>query len=75
MRMHIPENTLYTYSAISIYCKKPVDGPDDDIATKPSVIIEILSPSTNSYDRGDKFKLYRNITSLKEFILVDSGSV
>jgi Uma2 family endonuclease len=52
-----------------------VDGPDDDIATKPSVIIEILSPSTKSYDRGDRFKLYRDITSLKEYILVDSESV
>ena len=75
MRMHIPENTLYTYPDISIYCKKPVDGPDDDIATSPTVIVEILSPSTRNYDMGGKFDLYRDIPSLKEYILVDTQSV
>lgn len=75
MRMHIPENTLYTYPDISIYCKKPIDGPDDDIATSPTVIVEILSPSTRNYDMGGKFDLYRDILTMKEYILVDSQSV
>ncbi len=75
MRMNIPENTLYTYPDISIYCRKPVDGPDDDIATSPTVIVEILSPSTRNYDMGGKFDLYRDILSLKEYILVDTQSV
>jgi len=38
----------------------------------PAVIIEILSPSAKNYDRGGKFKLYRDIATLKEYILVDS---
>jgi len=75
MRMHIPENTLYTYPDISIYCKRPVDGSDDDVATNPTVIIEILSPSTRNYDMGGKFDLYRDISTLKEYILVDTQSV
>lgn len=75
MRMYIPENTLYTYPDISIYCKDPVDGPDDDIATNPTVIIEILSPSTRNYDMGGKFDLYRDIPTLKEYILADTQSV
>ena len=75
MRMHIPGNALYTYADISIYCKKPVDGPDDDIATSPTVIIEILSPSTRNYDMGGKFDLYRDIPTLKEYILADTQSV
>lgn len=75
MRLNIPENTLYTYTDIAIYCKPPVDTPDDDNAKDPTVIIEILSPSTKSYDRGDKFNLYRDIKSLKEYILIDSQSV
>ena len=75
MRMHIPENTLYTYPDISIYCKKPIDGPDNDIATSPTVIIEILSPSTRNYDMGGKFDLYRDILSMKEYILVDTQSI
>ena len=39
------------------------------------VIIEVLSPSTKNYDRGDKFRLYRDIPTLKEYILIDSVSV
>jgi Uma2 family endonuclease len=38
----------------------------------PSVIIEVLSPSTESYDRGKKFRFYRGIDSLVEYILIDS---
>ena len=41
----------------------------------PAVIVEILFPSTRNYDRGEKFKLYRDIPTLKEYILVDSESV
>jgi Uma2 family endonuclease len=41
----------------------------------PTVLIEILSPSTKNYDRGGKFKLYRDIASLKEYVLVDSESI
>lgn len=76
MRMHIPENTLYTYPDISIYCREMVvNSPEEDNAIFPSVIIEILSKSTRSYDRGDKFKLYRDIPSLKEYHLIDSESI
>ena len=39
------------------------------------VIIEVLSKSTKNYDRGEKFKLYRDIPTLKEYILVDSESI
>jgi Uma2 family endonuclease len=46
-----------------------------DNVTNPTVIIEILSPSTMDYDRGTKFNLYRGIKTLKEYILIDSSSV
>lgn len=75
-RIYIPTNTLYTYPDISIVCGKPETKDDDELnLLNPTVIIEILSSSTKGYDRGDKFKLYRDIKSLKEFILVDSKSV
>ena len=62
MRVNIPENTLYTYPDISIYCGDIVPSEkDEDTATSPTVIIEILSPSTKEYDRGTKFKLYRSM--------------
>ena len=76
MRMNIPENTLFTYPDISIYCNDLIQSEfDEDTVILPTVIIEILSKSTKSYDRGQKFKLYREIPSLKEYILIDSESV
>jgi Uma2 family endonuclease len=72
LRIHVPKNSLYTYPDISIICDK-ADLTDDkfDTATNPGVIIELLSKSTRNYDRFEKFSLYRDIASLKEYILVD----
>ena len=76
LRINIPENTLFTYPDISIICGDIVPSEfDEDTAILPTVIIEILSPSTKEYDRGGKFKLYRDITALKEYILIDSEAV
>ena len=82
-RIHIPENTLFTYPDISLICRKfTLDDKTKskaekyrDPARQPSVIIEILSASTKNYDRGDKFKLYRDIPALKEYILIDSEAI
>lgn len=76
MRLHIPQNTLFTYPDISVYCGEPENIPEDEQSFKdPAVIIEILSPSTRDYDRGGKFRLYREIPALKEYILVDTDTV
>ncbi len=76
LRIHIPSNTLFTYPDISIFCDEVKTLNDDEFnALNPSVLIEILSPSTMNYNRGDKFKLYREISTLKEYILVDSLSI
>jgi Uma2 family endonuclease len=75
-RVTIPENTLYTYPDISVFCSEPETlDADKDTATNPSVIIEILSKSTRNYDQGQKFALYRQIDSLKEYILIDSEEI
>ena len=75
-RIYIPQNTLFTYPDISVICGEIISKDNDEWnVVNPSVIIEVLSPSTKSYDRGDKFKLYRDIASLKEYILVDSESI
>jgi Uma2 family endonuclease len=76
MRVHIPGNSLFTYPDLSIFCGDVVTADEEkDSAINPTVIIEILSSSTKSYDRGDKFKLYREISTLREYILVDSESI
>ncbi len=75
-RIHIPSNTLFTYPDISIICGEVITLNNDEYnALNPTVIIEVLSKSTKNYDRGEKFKLYRDIKTLKEYILVDSESL
>ncbi|MGN6495024.1 MAG: Uma2 family endonuclease [Agriterribacter sp.] len=75
-RIHIEVNTLFTYPDISVICGDVVTRNNDEMnALNPAVIIEILSPSTKNYDRGEKFMLYRDVTTLREYILVDSESI
>ena len=71
LRVHIPPNSLFTYPDAVIVCGEPqlLDDAQDTVLN-PTVIFEVLSPSTQSYDRGDKFKLYRDIPSLHAYILV-----
>lgn len=72
-RLHIPSNTLYTYPDITIICGDPFAMITDGQSASPAtIIIEVLSPSTRNYDRDLKFKLYQEIPTLKEYILVDS---
>src|SRR5215204_4519351 len=76
MRVHIPENTLFTYPDISIFCGElKTFSQEEDSSIGPTVLIEILSPSTKNYDRGEKFRLYRDIPSLREYILLDTEAI
>jgi Uma2 family endonuclease len=75
-RIHIEKNTLFTYSDIFVVCGDIETRNNDDWnILNPVVIIEILSSSTRDYDHGLKFQLYRDIPSLKEYILIDSESI
>ena len=70
-RIRIPENGLATYPDVSVVCGElQLDGADRDAVTNPRVIFEVLSKSTESYDRGKKFDLYRQLVSFQEYILV-----
>lgn len=76
LRIHIPENTLFTYPDISIICGDIINSSlDQHSNTSPLVIIELLSASTRSYDSNEKFILYRAIPSLKEYILIDTERI
>jgi Uma2 family endonuclease len=76
LRVHVKKNSLYCYPDLSVICNKPnfVDKTFDTV-TNPTVIFEILSKSTRSYDKGQKFTLYRDIETLKEYILIDSENI
>jgi Uma2 family endonuclease len=65
----------YLYADVSVACD-PVTADDyDDSLANPVVIFEVLSPSTEKYDRGLKFQLYRTLGSLKDYILVNQEQV
>lgn len=61
---------LYTYPDVAIVCDKPILEDDRNSLLNPLVICEVLSPTTEGYDRGKKFQYYRSLPSLREYILV-----
>ncbi len=71
MRVWIPSAGLYTYPDVVVVCDPP-HFEDDECETllNPTLIVEVLSPSTEDYDRGRKFAYYRSIPSLQVFVLV-----
>ena len=73
LRVHNPANSLYTYPDVTIVCGKDEYFDDKfDTLINPTVIFEVLSPATEDYDRGTKFKLYRSISSLQNYVIVSS---
>jgi len=75
MKIQVDRESHYTYPDISIACGE-IEFAENrkDVIANPLVIIEILSDSTKDYDRGSKFTAYRNIASLKDYILIDQYS-
>ena len=71
MRVHIPATGLYTYPDVVGVCGEPRLADEHfDILLNPVFLAEILSPSTEAYDRGRKFEHYRTVESLQEYLLV-----
>ncbi len=71
MRVWIPKTRLYTYPDIVVVCGEPQFVDDEfDTLLNPVVVVEILSESTESYDRGRKFEQYRRVETLREYILI-----
>jgi len=71
MRTKVSQTGLYTYPDLAVICCKPeFEDEHFDTLTNPMLIIEVLSESTESYDRGRKFAHYRSIGTLKEYVLV-----
>src|SRR5436190_16681809 len=71
MRVKVSATGLYTYPDVAAVCGEPAfEDAHVDTLTNPQLIIEVLSDSTESYDRGKKFAHYRTIDSLREYVLV-----
>lgn len=70
MRITIPRTRHYTYADVVVVCGPPqLDDDFKDNLLNPTVIIKVLSPSTERYDRGKKFESYQRIASLMEYVL------
>src|ERR1035441_6341837 len=71
MRVLATASGLYTYPDLSVACEEPqFEDAQVDTLTNPALLVEILSPSTEDYDRGKKAKLYRAIPPLQELLLI-----
>lgn len=71
MRVQVEPTGLYTYPDVVVTCEEPRFADErEDTLLNPQLLVEVLSPSTEGYDRGKKFDHYRQIESLKEYLLV-----
>ncbi|MBE9056797.1 Uma2 family endonuclease [Sphaerospermopsis sp. LEGE 08334] len=73
-RVNISETKDYVYPDVSVTCDER-DRTAIQAIQYPCLIVEVLSPSTASYDRGDKFRLYRRNPSLQDYVLVDAEKI
>jgi Uma2 family endonuclease len=70
-KVRIDNGGPFFYPDVSVVCGPPVFD-DDDCLRNPALIVEVLSPSTRDYDRGEKFRCYRRLTSLRHYILIET---
>jgi len=71
MRVFVPKTGLYTYPDVVVVCGEPkFQDKVFDTLLNPTLLVEVLSETTESYDRGKKFQHYRSIESLEEYVLV-----
>jgi Uma2 family endonuclease len=71
LRVRVPSTGLATYPDVTVVCG-PIerDERDEQAVTNPTLIVEVLSRSTEVYDRGDKFEHYKTLPSLRQYVLV-----
>lgn len=73
LRIRVDALNASFYPDASVICGKVVTASDDaNAATNPTLVVEVISPSTETYDRGAKFHAYSRLASLKAYLLVDS---
>jgi Uma2 family endonuclease len=71
LKLRIQATGLYTYPDLSVVCGEPqLESEGGDVLLNPVVLIEVLSDSTEAYDRGKKFEHYRTIPTLKHYVLI-----
>lgn len=72
LKIKVPLSVPYRYSDLSVYCGEGIYEKTGgfEILTNPQMLIEVLSPSTEAFDRGEKFTYYKSIESFTEYLLI-----
>jgi Uma2 family endonuclease len=73
MKLRVEAADAYFYPDVMVTCSA-ADSADPLVKREPLLLVEVLSPATAAYDRGDKFAAYRRLATLREYLLVDTDS-
>ncbi|UKO99301.1 Uma2 family endonuclease [Nostoc sp. UHCC 0870] len=72
VKLWIPRYRIYTYPDVMVIQGKPIyEGKGTTTVTNPVMIVEVLSQSTENYDRTNKFRYYRSLPTLQEYVMID----
>ncbi len=75
MRLQVEPTGLYAYPDVMALCGDVnLAGDSRDMITNPQVVVEVLSPSTENYDRGGKFEHYRQLASVTDYLLISQDA-
>ncbi|MCC3427336.1 MAG: Uma2 family endonuclease [Microcoleus sp. PH2017_01_SCD_O_A] len=75
VKVRLEEANCYYYPDVAVTCDERDTSSTEDSILYPSLIIEVLSPSTASFDRGDKFADYQTTSSLQEYVLITQSEI
>lgn len=75
MKVRLPELNIFYYADLAVTCNEQDSLSNEDFIMHPKLIIEVLSDSTESFDRGDKFADYKTIPELEEYVLIHQKQV
>lgn len=77
VRIKVPTMPPYRYGDVTALCESPVyeNVGKQTLLVNPALIVEVLSPSTEGYDRDKKFKAYKSIESLREYLLISQDEI
>jgi Uma2 family endonuclease len=75
IKVRLEEANCYYYPDVAVTCDERDTGSTEDFILYPSLVVEVLSPSTAAFDRGDKFADYQTSQSLQEYVLITQSEI
>jgi Uma2 family endonuclease len=75
IKVRLEEANCYYYPDVAVTCDERDTGSTEDFILYPSLVVEVLSPSTAAFDRGEKFADYQTASSLQEYVLITQSEI